>query len=146
MNQLAGSTVALDLSAIIELTDERLFELCRANRDLRLERTAEGELVVMSPTGGEISRRNARITSQLIVWADRDRTGIVFDSSGGFKLPNGAIRAPDAAWVRLTAWHKLRDEDKEKFVPLCPDFIIELRSSSDSVSELQDKMQEYLDN
>jgi Uma2 family endonuclease len=146
LNQPGSSTMAVDLSPIVELTDERLFELCRANRDLRLERTAEGELVIMSPTGGETSRRNARVTSHLMIWADRDGTGIVYDSSGGFKLPNGAIRSPDAAWVRLNSWHQLADEEKEKFVPLCPDFIIELRSSSDSLSELQDKMPEYLDN
>jgi Uma2 family endonuclease len=146
LNHTGSSTVAVDLSSIVELTDERMFELCRANRDLRLERTAEGGLVVMPPAGGQSSRRNAQITFQLAAWANQDRTGIVFDSSGGFKLPDGAIRAPDAAWVRLTAWNKLASEDKEKFVPLCPDFIIELRSSSDAVSDLQDKMQEYLDN
>lgn len=138
--------MAVDLSSIVELTDERFFELCRANRDLRLERTAEGELVVMSPTGGDTSRRNAQITIQLGTWSNQDRTGIVFDSSGGFRLASGAIRSLDAAWVSLVSWHKLRDEDREKFVPLCPDFVIELRSSSDTLSELQDKMQEYLDN
>jgi Uma2 family endonuclease len=138
--------VALDLSSIVELTDERMFELSRANRDLRLERTAEGELVIMSPTGGETSRRNAQITIQLGTWSNQDRTGIVFDSSGGFRLASGAIRSPDAAWVSLVSWDKLRDKDREKFVPLCPDFVIELRSSSDTLSELQDKMQEYLDN
>ncbi len=146
MNQVKGSTMALDLSPIVELTDERFSELCRANRDLRLERTAEGELVVMPPAGSESSRRNARITSQLLVWSDRDRTGVVFDSSGGFKLPNGAIRAPDAAWIRLDSWNKLTDEEKEKFAPVCPDFVIELRSASDSLSGVQEKMREYLEN
>ena len=146
LNQRSGSTMAVDLSPIVELTDERMFELSRANRDLRLERTAEGELVVMPPAGGQSSRRNAQITFQLTAWANHDRTGIVFDSSGGFKLPNSAIRAPDAAWVRLNSWQKLGDEEKERFLPLCPDFVIELRSSSDTLSELQDKMQEYMEN
>ncbi|MBD0372560.1 MAG: Uma2 family endonuclease [Pyrinomonadaceae bacterium] len=138
--------MAVDLSPIVELTDERFSQLCAANRDLRLERTAAGELVVVPPTGGQSSRRNARITSQLLVWADKDRTGVVFDSNGGFKLPNGAIRAPDASWVRLAAWQKLTDEEKEKFLPLCPDFVIELRSLTDSISDVQNKMEEYLDN
>jgi Uma2 family endonuclease len=146
LNQQNSSTMAVDLSPIVELTDERFSQLCVANRDLRLERTAEGELVVMPPTGGQSSRRNARITSQLLVWADKDRTGIVFDSNGGFKLPNGAIRAPDASWLRLSAWQKLTDEEKEKFLPLCPDFVIELRSATDAITDVQNKMQEYLDN
>lgn len=146
LNQPGSSTLAVNLSPIIELTDERLYELCQANRELRLERTAEGELVIMSPTGGQTSRRNAQIIYFLSEWAKRERNGIVFDSSGGFKLSNGSVRSPDAAWVRLVPWIKLADEQKEKFVPLCPDFVIELRSASDDLSELQAKMQEYLDN
>jgi len=146
LNQPGSSTLAVDLSSIVELTDERLYELSQANRELRLERTAEGELVIMSPTGGQTSRRNAQIIYSLSEWANRDRTGVVFDSSGGFKLPNGAVRSPDAAWVRFIPWFKLTDEEKEKFVPLCPDFVVELRSASDDISELQAKMQEYLDN
>jgi Uma2 family endonuclease len=145
-NQRSSSTMAVDLSPIVELTDERMFELSRANRDLRLERTAEGELVIMPPTGGQSGRRNAQINFQLAAWASRDRTGIVFDSSTGFRLPNGAIRSPDSSWVRLEAWNHLSDEQKEKFLTLCPDFIIELRSASDTLSELQGKMQEYMDN
>jgi Uma2 family endonuclease len=146
MNRVRSSTMALDLSPIVELTDERFSELCRANRDLRLERTAEGELVVMPPAGSESSRRNAHITSQLLVWSDKDGTGVVFDSSGGFRLANGAIRSPDASWVRLGAWNKLTGGQKEKFAPLCPDFVIELRSASDAISDVQAKMQEYLEN
>lgn len=131
MNQRGSSTIAVDLSPIVELTDERMFELSRANRDLRLERTAEGELVIMPPTGGKTGRRNVLITIRLGVWADSDGTGITFDSSTGFRLPNGAIRAPDAAWVRLSAWNKLSEAQQEKFLPLCPDFVIELRSPTD---------------
>ncbi len=140
------SAALLDLSPIVELTDERLYELCQANPELRLERTAQGELVIMSPTGGQTSRRNAQLISQLVVWANSDRSGIVFESSGGFILPNGAIRSPDAAWVRLTTWLKLTEKQKEKFIPLCPDFVIELRSASDNLADLQDKMREYISN
>jgi Uma2 family endonuclease len=87
-----------------------------------------------------------KITIQLGVWADAEGTGIVFDSSTGFRLPNSAIRSPDASWVRLDAWNKLSDRQQEKFVPLCPDFVIELRSPSDSLSDVQDKMREYMEN
>jgi Uma2 family endonuclease len=147
LSQPGSPTLAVvDLSSIVELTDERLYELCQANRELRLERTSEGELVIMSPTGGETSRRNAQLIAQLVLWANQDRTGISFDSSGGFRLPNGAIRSPDAAWVRLAPWLKLTEEQKEKFIPLCPDFVVELRSATDSLQDLLDKMQEYLDN
>ena len=146
LNQPGSSTLAVDLSSIIELTDERLYELCQANRELRMERTAEGELLIMSPTGGQTSRRNAQIIYFLTEWSNRDRTGIVFDSSAGFKLPSGAIRSPDAAWVRFVPWLKLTDEQKEKFVPLCPDFVVELRSASDELADLQAKMEEYLSN
>lgn len=141
-----GATVVLDLRPVIELTDDQFFDLRRANRDLRMERTAEGAILLMAPTGGESSRRNAQIISQLVVWANRDRTGIPFDSSGGFILPSGAIRSPDAAWVGLAAWLKLSEQQKAKFIPLCPDFIVELRSDTDDLRELHLKMREYLDN
>jgi len=144
--QREGTAVVLDLRPIINLTDDQFFDLCRANADLRIERTAEGEILLMAPTGGESSRRNAQITSQLVVWENQDRTGISFDSSGGFILPNGAIRSPDAAWVRLVPLLKLSEEQKAKFIPLCPDFVVELRSDTDNLRDLQSKMQEYLDN
>lgn len=146
LTQPGTSIIAVDLSSIIELTDERLYELCQNNRELRLERSAEGELVIMSPTGGETSRLNAQLIAQLVIWANQTQTGIAFDSSGGFKLPNGAVRSPDASWVRLTTWLKLSDQQREKFIPLCPDFVLELRSTSDDLAELQEKMQEYIDN
>jgi Uma2 family endonuclease len=146
LTQTGTSNVAVDLSSIIELTDERLYELSQSNRELRLERSPEGELIIMSPTGGETSRLNAQLIIQLGIWANKTRDGIIFDSSGGFKLPNGAVRSPDASWVRLAPWLKLSDQQREKFIPLCPDFVLELRSSSDDLSELQEKMQEYIDN
>ena len=141
-----GAAIVLDLRTVVSLTDEQFYKLCRANSELRIERTPEGEMSIMSPTGGETSRRNAQLIAQLVAWANQDRTGISFDSSGGFRLPNGAIRSPDAAWVRLVAWLKLTEQQKEKFIPLCPDFVVELRSATDSLHELQAKMREYLDN
>lgn len=135
----------LNLQAI-PLTDEQFFQLCINNRDLRFERNANGDLIIMPPTGGETGNRNGRIIQQLFNWTDADRTGISFDSSTGFKLPNNADRSPDAAWIPLEKWNALSSEQQEKFLPLCPDFVIELRSPSDSLKTLQEKMQEYIDN
>jgi Uma2 family endonuclease len=125
--------------------DDALYELCRANRDLRIERTAEGELLIMSPTGGETGRRNLGLAGRFWVWAEQDGSGVGFDSSTGFILPNGAERSPDLAWVRLERWEALTVEQREKFPPLCPDFVLELRSPSDDLAELQSKMDEYLE-
>ncbi|MDJ0635932.1 MAG: Uma2 family endonuclease [Xenococcaceae cyanobacterium MO_188.B29] len=136
----------LNMPPVAKLTDEQFYQLCQANRDLRFERNETGDLIIMSPTGGETSNRNGRLIQQLFNWSDRDNTGIAFDSSGGFKLPNNADRSPDAAWIPLDKWNALTLEQKQKFLPLCPDFIIELRSPSDSLKTLQDKMQEYMEN
>jgi Uma2 family endonuclease len=138
--------VVLKLTPVVNLTDNQLFELCQLNRDWRIEYTAQGELIVMPPTGGETSNRNAEITFQVQSWARQDQTGVAFDSSGGFKLPNGATRSPDAAWVRRSRLTGLTREQKQKFLPLCPDFAIELRSPTDNLRTVLDKMQEYLDN
>jgi Uma2 family endonuclease len=138
--------VVLKLTPAINLTDDQLFELCQLNRDWRIEYTAQGELIVMPPTGGETSNRNAEVTFQVQSWARHDQTGVAFDSSGGFKLPNGATRSPDAAWVRRSRLAGLTREQKQKFLPLCPDFAIELRSPTDNLRAVLDKMQEYLDN
>jgi Uma2 family endonuclease len=135
----------LNLQAI-PLTDEQFFQLCINNRDLRFERNANGDLIIMPPTGGETENRNAGITAQLWVWNEKNKLGIVFDSSTGFKLPNNADRSPDAAWIPLEKWNVLTPQQKEKFLPLCPDFVIELRSPSDSLKNLQEKMQEYIEN
>ena len=138
--------VVLKLKPAINLTDDQLFELCQLNRDWRIEYTAQGELIVMPPTGGETGNRNAEITFQVQSWTRGDQTGVAFDSSGGFKLPNGATRSPDAAWVRRSRLAGLTREQKQKFLPLCPDFVIELRSPTDNLQAVLDKMQEYLDN
>ncbi|WP_250121442.1 Uma2 family endonuclease [Chroococcidiopsis sp. CCMEE 29] len=137
------TALTLNLNPIIHLTDEQFYQLCQANQDLRFERTATGEIIIMPPAGGETSNRNGRLTQQLFNWADADGTGVAFDSSGGFKLPNGADRSPDAAWVRLERWNALTQEQKERFLPLCPDFVIELLSPSDSLKVAQEKMKEY---
>ncbi len=134
------------LKPVVELTPDRFFELAGINRDLRKELTSEGELIVMPPAGGETGNRNADITMQLGMWAKQDGNVITFDSSGGFTLPNGAVRSPDASWVERSKWEALTNEQRKKFVPLCPDFVIELRSPTDSLTVLRDKMQEYLDN
>lgn len=137
-------TVAL--RPTLELTDEQFEQICQANRDLKFERTAKGELVIVALTGGETGRRNLNLTGQLWLWNQQTGLGEGFDSSIGFRLPNGAIRSPDAAWVRLERWQTLTPEQRRKYVPLCPDFVVELRSASDELMDLQAKMQEYLDN
>ena len=138
--------VVLKLRPAINLTDDQLFELCQLNRDWRIEYTAQGELIVMPPTGGETGSQNAEITFQVQSWTRGNQTGVAFDSSTGFKLPNGATRSPDAAWVRRSRLIGLTREQKQKFLPLCPDFVIELRSATDNLQAALDKMQEYLDN
>lgn len=131
---------------LAQLSDHEFFEFCQLNRQWRIERTSAGDIVIMPPTGGKTGRRNAQLTRLLTTWADADGSGIAFDSSTGFALPNGAKRSPDAAWVRRERWNQLRDEDQEEFPPLCPEFIAELRSPSDSPHALRETMEEYIAN
>jgi Uma2 family endonuclease len=131
---------------VFEMSDELFFDFCQTNREWRIERNAQGEVLIMPPAGGETSRGNAFLTTALNTWALQEGTGVVFDSSGGFELPNTATRSPDAAWVRRSRLVTLNPEQKKRFLPLCPDFVVELRSPSDRLKALQDKMQEYLDN
>lgn len=140
------TALTVNLESAITITDQQFYQLCRQNPDLKFERTAEGNLVIMSPTGGETGNRNGRLIQQLFNWSDDNELGIVFDSSTGFKLPNGADRSPDAAWVTLERWQALTSEQQEQFVPLCPDFVAELMSPSDTLSKAQEKMAEYLEN
>lgn len=140
------SALTLNLNPIIRLTDDQFFQLCQANQDLRFERTATGELIIMPPAGGGRGNRNGRLTQQLFNWSDADGSGIGFDSSTVFKLTNGADHSPDAAWVKLERWNTLTPEQKEKFPPICPDFVIELLSPSDSLKVTQEKMKEYREN
>ncbi|OLD27474.1 MAG: hypothetical protein AUJ04_03930 [Acidobacteria bacterium 13_1_40CM_3_55_6] len=144
--QTSQAYITLRLKPAIKMTDDEFFALCQLNRDLRLERNAEGDIKVMPPTGGETGNRNAEITGQLVIWTKQDGTGAAFDSSTGFKLPNGADRSPDAAWVQKSRLAVLTQEEKEKFLPLCPDFVIELLSPSDELEEVKAKMDEYIEN
>ncbi|PSB05046.1 Uma2 family endonuclease [Merismopedia glauca] len=140
------TAIVINLPAIAQFNDEQFYQLCQANSDLKLELSAVGELIVMPPTGGITGKRNSDIIADLVIWNRRTGLGVVFDSSTVFKLPNGANRSPDAAWIPLDKWNALTSEQQEKFLPLCPDFVIELRSPSDSLKTLQNKMQEFIDN
>jgi Uma2 family endonuclease len=130
----------------VEMSDDDFFEFCQLNGELRIERTAEGEIIIMPPTGGETGHRNVKIIVQLELWSGRDGSGHAFGSSTGFMLPNGAERSPDAAWVLRSRLATLTKEQKQRFLPLCPDFVIELRSPSDTVAQLRNKLEEYMEN
>jgi len=138
--------LTIELPAIEPMTVEQFYQFCLANGDLRIERTASGEVIVMSPAFSDTSNRNGKIFQQLANWAEQDGTGETFDSSAGFTLPKVAILSPDASWIKLERWNALTEEQKASFAPICPDFVIELRSSSDPLKGLQNKMQEYIDN
>ncbi len=140
------TSYTIDLKPVLDLTDEQFYVLCRANPDLKFERNSTGVLTVMPPTGGETGSSNAEIGSDFVVWNRHRRLGRVFDSSTGFKLPNGADRSPDVAWVAIDRWNALTPEQREKFPPLAPDFVMELRSATDSMTMLRAKMVEYLEN
>jgi Uma2 family endonuclease len=136
----------INLQPTLELTDVQFDQICQNNRDLKFERTAIGSLVIMSLTGGETGERNAEINGQLWLWNRQAKLGHLYDSSTGFRLPNEAIRSPDAAWVSQSRWEALTPEQRKKRVPLCPDFVVELKSSTDDVEDLRLKMQEYIEN
>ncbi|WP_445172696.1 Uma2 family endonuclease [Microcoleus sp.] len=140
------TAITLNLNSIIKLTSEQFYQLCEENPDLKLERSANGELIVMPPTGGETGKRNLTAGAQLWTWNEQTELGEAFDSSTGFTLPNKADRSPDVSWVEKSRWSALTPEQKDKFIPLCPDFVIELLSPSDSLKKTQEKMQEYMEN
>jgi Uma2 family endonuclease len=142
-----GLSLILHLGpALQRMSHHEFFEFCQLNKDWRFERTSHGDSIIMPPTGGETGRRNFILTGLFNVWVEQDGTGLGFDSSTGFALPNGAKRSPDLAWVKRSRWERLTDEEREEFPPLCPDFVVELRSRSDELEALQSKMQEYLAN
>ncbi|WP_017720930.1 Uma2 family endonuclease [Kamptonema formosum] len=138
------SPLTLNLDTVC-LTDEQFYKLCQNNRELNFERTAKGELIIMAPVGGDSGNREADLIIDLGNWNRQTGLGFTFSSSTVFKLPNGADRSPDAAWIRRERWEALTPEQRRKFPPIAPDFVIELRSASDSLEILRDKMQEYLD-
>lgn len=131
---------------VITMDDDQFFQFCQLNRDLRIERTATGKVIIMSPAGGETGSRNLTLSMLLGLWTKKNKRGVAFDSSTGFILPNGAIRSPDGAWVLRERLASLTPRQKQKFLPLCPDFVIELRSPTDEVADLQGKMVEYMAN
>ncbi|MBC6417601.1 MAG: Uma2 family endonuclease [Prochloron sp. SP5CPC1] len=137
---------AIDLNSVIQLTDDQFYQLCRYNPDLKFERNVEGKIIVMSPTGGETGNRNVEIAADFVIWNRETQLGEVFDSSTGFKLPNGANRSPDVSWIERKRWDKLAPEQKRKFPPLAPDFVLELISPHDSLKQSQGKMEEYIIN
>ena len=128
------------------MTDDELMRFCAANDLLRVERDANGEILVMTPAGSKTSKMNLRIGRFLDEWAETDGRGVSFDSSGGFTLPDGSMRAADAAWLRLERWNALSAADQSRYAPVCPDFVIELRSPSDTLNELEAKMEQWLAN
>ncbi|MEH2243756.1 Uma2 family endonuclease [Nostoc sp.] len=144
--QTESTPLTVNFPSLVQMTNEQFYEFCQANGDLRIERTANGEVIIMPPAFSDTGNRNFNIAAQLGNWTEQDGTGIGFDSSAGFTLPNGAMRSPDASWIELERWNALTDAQKASFAPICPSFVIELRSSSDRLIKLQDKMQEYIDN
>ena len=148
-----STTFALENGMVVDfsplatkVSDEEFAELCRLNPELQIERTSEGKLVIAAPTGGKTGIRNAKLTMAFGLWAERDGTGQNFDSSTLFSLPNGARRSPDLSWIRNERWEALSPQQQEQFPPLCPDFVVELRSKTDSLKSLTEKMEEYIAN
>lgn len=134
------------LEQLRHMTDDEFFYFCQENPDYKFERDAAGNIKAMAQTGGESGIRNSELTTELTIWNRSSRLGFVFDSSTGFRLPNRATRGPDAAWVSADRWDALTPEQRRKFPPLCPDFVVELMSESDSLKDTEEKMREYMDN
>ncbi|MBD2152292.1 Uma2 family endonuclease [Pseudanabaena sp. FACHB-1277] len=140
------NTLTISLDSVIEMNDEQFFRLCQKNRDLRFERNAKGDITIMAPAGSDTGMRNSDFNGYLWSWNQRKKLGFTFDSSTGFTLPNGAMRSPDAAWIVKERWEALTPEQQSRFAPICPDFVMELMSPSDSLKVTQAKMQEYQEN
>ncbi|MEA5597774.1 Uma2 family endonuclease [Rivularia sp. UHCC 0363] len=138
------TAITINFNNVVNLTDDQFYQLCRDNPDIKLERNQWGELIVMSPTGGETGSCNSEINAEFVIWNRKTKLGKVFDSSTCFKLPNGCDRSPDVSWIQLERWNSLSEQQQEKFPPIAPDFVLELMSPSDSLSDIQEKMQEYM--
>lgn len=130
----------------LEMTDDQFYEFCQKNSDLKFERNAKGEIIIMPPTGGETGSSNATLTARFVMWNEQENQGVVFDSSTGFRLPNGATRSPDVAWVQREIWDALSPEGRMKFPSIAPDFVLELMSPTDTLQATQAKMREYMEN
>ena len=152
--QLTPRTAPPDLEALVirlgplrkKVTDDEFFEFCAINSELRIEMSKEGQMIIMMPTGSEGGNRNFNLAVGFGIWANTDGTGVGFDSSTGFKLPNGAKRSPDLAWIAHERWEAIPKKQRKKFAPICPDFVVELRSETDKLETLKEKMEEYLEN
>jgi Uma2 family endonuclease len=129
-----------------KMSADEFYDFCMLNRDLNLELTSEGDLIIMPPTGLKTGNRNFKLTASFAAWVEKDGTGLGFDSSSLCSLPNGAKRSPDLCWIRKERWEALTEREQERFSPVCPDFVVELRSPSDSLKRLQKKMEEYIEN
>lgn len=140
------TSVTLQIPQSLKFTDDEFVEIVAANKDLRLELSHQGELIVMSPTGGETGERNLELTGQVWFWNRTHKLGKAFDSSTGFKLPLGGTRSPNVSWIKIERWNALTPEQRKKFLPLCPDCVIELVSESDDLADTQAKMREYINN
>lgn len=140
------TVVTVNLNSIIKLTDDQFYQLCRDNPDVKFERNANGEIIIMSPTGGETGKYNIEIAADFVIWNRQTQLGVCFDSSTCFKLPNGADRSPDVSWIKQERWDTLTPEQKEKFPPIAPDFVLEIMSPTDTLKKTQEKMQEYMNN
>ncbi len=144
--QTETAPVTVFLPDLPQMSHEEFLRFCQANEPLRIERAATGEVEIMPPAFSDTGNRNFNLALQLGIWTEQDGTGLGFDSSAGFTLPNGAMRSPDASWIRRTKWDRLSEDEKASFAPICPDFVVELRSKSDALTTLQAKMQDYVDN
>jgi Uma2 family endonuclease len=140
------NALTISLETIFELTEEKFFQLCQKNRDLRFERSAQGDITIMAPEGSDTGMRSSDVNGHLWLWNQQKKLGFTFGSSAGFILPNGAMRSPDACWILKERWDALTPEQQSEFAPICPDFVIELMSRTDSLPTVQAKMQEYQDN
>ena len=136
----------INFDGITKIDDEQFSQLCRYNPELSLERNQKGEIIIMSPTGGETGKKNAELMIDFGLWNRRQKSGQIFDSSTCFKLPLGSNRSPDVAYIRQERWDQLTQDERESFPPIAPDFVLELMSKTDSLKRLQEKMQEYIDN
>jgi len=141
-----SAPLVLSMRPPAKLTDEQFIAFCAQNGDLRIERSAEGDLIIVPPVMGDGGIKSAELTCQLADWAFQDGTGRPFSSSSGFELPNGALRSPSASWVSRSRLAALTPEERQRFIPLCPEFVVELRSSTDGLSTLKNKMKEYMAN
>lgn len=140
------TAITINFNPIIKLTEDQFYDLCRVNPDIKFERNAKGEIVIVPPTGGETGKCNAKLTTRFCLWNEQTNLGVVFDSSTCFHFPNGADRSPDVSWIKQERWNTLTQKQQAKFPPISPDFVLELMSPKDSLRETQNKMKEYMDN